>query len=94
MNDCLEKSVKLADAEGFAHIFEGKEEVRLLQTEFWGKWMHSAPVLAAYAGDDALKAKLRHRSRSYSRRSAPTDISATIAMMRTLLIGMSGAAST
>ena len=58
MNDCLEKSVKPADAEGFARIFEGKEEVRLWQTEFWGKWMHSAPVLAAYAGDDALKAKV------------------------------------
>jgi DUF1680 family protein len=58
MKDCFENSVKTADAETFARVFDGKDETRLWQTEFWGKWMHSAPVLAAYAGDEALKAKI------------------------------------
>ena len=58
LKDCLERSVKAADAETFAKAFEGKEEKRWWQTEFWGKWMHGAVPLAAFSGDAALKAKI------------------------------------
>ena len=58
MQECLERCVKAADADGYAHVFEGKSEKRWWQTEFWGKWMHGAVPLAEYAGDAALKAKI------------------------------------
>ncbi len=58
LRDCLERSVKAADADMYAKAFEGKGEKRWWQTEFWGKWMHGAVPLAAFSNDAALKAKI------------------------------------
>src|SRR5574344_1370260 len=58
LTDCLEKNVKTTDGVYLTDIFKSKTEKNTWQTEFWGKWMHSAVPLWIYSGNAALKANI------------------------------------
>ncbi|MCX6950585.1 MAG: glycoside hydrolase family 127 protein, partial [Verrucomicrobia bacterium] len=58
LSGCLEHNVKATDGQYLTTVFQSKAETRTWQTEFWGKWMHSAVPLYRYSGDAALKANL------------------------------------
>ena len=58
LDACLERSVKASDVRRMTDVFREQKETFFWQTEFWGKWMHSAAPLAAYAGDAALREKV------------------------------------
>jgi len=55
---CLEHNVKTTDGQYLTAVFRSKQETRTWQTEFWGKWMHSAVPLYRYSQDPALRANL------------------------------------
>jgi len=63
MNLCLERCVKASDVAKMTSIFFDRTEVRLWQSEFWGKWMHSAAPLARLTGDAALRQKVEESFR-------------------------------
>lgn len=58
LNECLERNVKTTDGIYLTDVFKSKAEKNTWQTEFWGKWMHSAVPLWIYSGDAALKANI------------------------------------
>ncbi len=55
----IERHVVARDVDYITAPFMEKTETkRWWQTEFWGKWMHAAPLYAAYSGSEALKASM------------------------------------
>ena len=55
----IERNVAAKDIDAItAPFFDKSETRRLWQTEFWGKWMHSAVPFAAYSGNAALRGKI------------------------------------
>ena len=58
MAACYEKAVKGTDVREIVDIYKTRDAERDWKTEFWGKWMHSAPVLAAYYGDAAFQRRI------------------------------------
>ena len=63
MRACYETAVKQTDVKMVVDVFKKRDAVWDWKTEFWGKWMHSAPVLAAYYGDAEFKAKIAAATR-------------------------------
>jgi DUF1680 family protein len=56
INLCIEKRIKTEDPDYLVEPFRHKEETRLWQTEFWGKWIQSAIAAYEYTHDpDLLK---------------------------------------
>lgn len=56
INLCIEKRIKAEDPDYLVEPFRHKEETRLWQTEFWGKWIQSAIAAYDYNHDpDLLK---------------------------------------
>ena len=55
MDACIERSVKAGDVSKMTDVFRTQKETILWQSEFWGKWMHSAVPYALYSGDVALR---------------------------------------
>jgi DUF1680 family protein len=54
MNLCIEKRIKVQDADYLVEPFRHKEETRLWQSEFWGKWIQSAIAAYEYNHDPGL----------------------------------------
>ncbi len=55
----IERNVAAKDIDAITAPFLDKTETRKLwQTEFWGKWMHSAVPFLAYSGHAALREKI------------------------------------
>lgn len=55
----IERHVSATDADYITAPFMEKTETKFWwQTEFWGKWMHSAVPYSAYSGNEALKASM------------------------------------
>lgn len=54
MNLCIEKRIKAQDADYLVEPFRHKEETRLWQSEFWGKWIQSAIAAYEYNHDPEL----------------------------------------
>jgi uncharacterized protein len=55
INLCIEKRIKTGDPDYLVEPFRHKEETRLWQTEFWGKWILSAIAAYEYNHDPYLK---------------------------------------
>ena len=58
MAACYERAVKKTDIGEIVGVFRARDAVRDWKTEFWGKWMHAAPVLAAYYRDAAFRERI------------------------------------
>lgn len=59
LDACLAKNIKATDGIYLSDVFKRIEPCGSWQTEFWGKWMHSAVPLWRYAQHDAtLKASI------------------------------------
>lgn len=58
LDACLGNNVKPTDGQYLVSVFKSKAETWTWQTEFWGKWMHSAVPLVRYSGDGELRANL------------------------------------
>ena len=58
MDRCIANSVARVNPDYLTACFTNRTETKLWQTEFWGKWMHSAVPFWTYTGDAALKAKI------------------------------------
>ncbi|MBQ6916155.1 MAG: glycoside hydrolase family 127 protein [Kiritimatiellae bacterium] len=57
----IERQVAAADVDYITAPFLSKNERRRRwQTEFWGKWMHSAAPYALYSGSDRLRGAIEH----------------------------------
>ena len=56
--DCVRNHVLKTDATYLSRIFKYQEDVGNWQTEFWGKYMHSAVPVWQYTGDAELKARI------------------------------------
>ena len=54
LRDCFTNHVARTDGVALAEHFRWRTERFLWQTEFWGKWMHSAVPLARMFGDERL----------------------------------------
>lgn len=57
---CIEKRVENADVDHFVEPFRHKNETRLWQTEFWGKWMLAATSSYKYNQDPELLKTIRN----------------------------------
>ena len=55
MSACVEHCVKASDVKLMTAIFREQKETQLWQSEFWGKWMHSAVPFAIQTGDPVLR---------------------------------------
>ncbi|MCX6329817.1 MAG: glycoside hydrolase family 127 protein [Bacteroidia bacterium] len=60
MNLCIEKRIKAQDADSLVEPFKHKEETRLWQSEFWGKWIQSAIAAYDYNHDPELLAIIKN----------------------------------
>ena len=58
MDACIRNHVAAADAMYFADVFRHHTETDLWQTEFWGKWMHSAAPFWEYTQCPGLRAAM------------------------------------
>jgi len=58
MNLCVERCVKASDVAKMTSVFFDRTETIRWQSEFWGKWMHSAVPFARLTGDAALRKKI------------------------------------
>lgn len=58
LDACLEHNVKTTDGQYLTAVFKSRKETNTWQTEFWGKWMHSAVPLNRYSWDAGLKANI------------------------------------
>ena len=58
INLCIEKRIKAEDPDYLVEPFRHKEESRLWQTEFWGKWIQSAIAAYDYNHDPDLLKKI------------------------------------
>ena len=54
----IERNVAAKDIDYITAAFGRNSENKLWQTEFWGKWMHSAVPFAAYSGNVELRKKV------------------------------------
>ncbi len=54
MNLCIEKRIKAQDVDHLIEPFRHKDETRLWQSEFWGKWIQSAIAAYNYNHDPEL----------------------------------------
>jgi DUF1680 family protein len=54
MDLCIEKRIKAQDVDHLIEPFRHKEETRLWQSEFWGKWIQSAIAAYDYNNDPEL----------------------------------------
>ena len=52
---CHENHIAKSDPLELTRHFHNRQQTWMWQSEFWGKWMHSAVPLAAYFGDEKLK---------------------------------------
>ena len=55
---CIRNHVAETDPLYLTEFFHHRTESWMWQSEFWGKWMHSAVPFAAYSGNAELKAKI------------------------------------
>jgi uncharacterized protein len=60
MNLCIEKRIKAQDVDHLIEPFRHKEETRLWQSEFWGKWIQSAIAAYKYNHDPELLEIIRN----------------------------------
>lgn len=60
INLCIEKRIKAQDVDHLIEPFRHKEETRLWQSEFWGKWIQSAIAAYDYNRDPELLAIIRN----------------------------------
>ncbi len=60
INLCIEKRIKVQDVDHLIEPFRHKEETRLWQSEFWGKWIQSAIAAYDYNRDPELLAIIRN----------------------------------
>ncbi|MBO7721682.1 MAG: glycoside hydrolase family 127 protein [Kiritimatiellae bacterium] len=58
MRACYEGAVKGEDEKALVAVFKIRDAEWDWKSEFWGKWMHSAPVFASYYGDDDFKRRI------------------------------------
>ena len=58
LESCVDNHVLKTDATYLSRIFCYQEDVGNWQTEFWGKYMHSAAPFWRYTGDATLKARM------------------------------------
>ena len=58
MRACYEGVVKGENEQALVDVFKVRDASWDWKTEFWGKWMHSAPVLANYYGDDGFRRRI------------------------------------
>lgn len=58
MNLCVERCVKASDIAKMTSVFFDRTETIRWQSEFWGKWMHSAVPFVRLTGDAALREKI------------------------------------
>ena len=58
LDACIERNVAKTDPLYLAECFSRRNESRRWQSEFWGKYMHSAVPYWRYTKDAALKAKI------------------------------------
>lgn len=58
LDACIERNVAKTDPLYLAECFFRRNESHLWQSEFWGKYMHSAVPYWRYTKDAALKAKI------------------------------------
>ncbi|MCK4965567.1 glycoside hydrolase family 127 protein, partial [bacterium] len=58
VNLCIRNRITAQDADYLIEPFRHREEKRLWQTEFWGKWFTSAVFAYQYTEDSELKKKL------------------------------------
>ena len=58
MDACFRNLVAAKDPIQFADVFESHAETTLWQSEFWGKYMHTAVPVAEATGDETLKRKV------------------------------------
>lgn len=59
MKGCIERHVATTDGIYLTDPYKWKTERVYWQTEFWGKWMHSAAPFAHYTGSSKLKENIR-----------------------------------
>lgn len=59
MNLCIEKRIKAQDPDYLVVPFRHKEETRLWQSEFWGKWIQSAIASWEYTKDPQMLAIIK-----------------------------------
>jgi uncharacterized protein len=59
INLCIEKRIKTQDVDHLIEPFRHKEETRLWQSEFWGKWIQSAIAAYEYNHDPELLAIIK-----------------------------------
>jgi DUF1680 family protein len=60
MNLVISKRIKSQDVEHLLEPFRHKEETRMWQSEFWGKWIQSAIAAYAYNHDPELLAIIKN----------------------------------
>jgi uncharacterized protein len=60
MNLCIEKRIKNQDVDHLIEPFRHKDETRLWQSEFWGKWIQSAIAAYNYNHDSELLAIIKN----------------------------------
>ncbi len=58
MNECFQNNLKTTDGLYLSAPFKSKNETNTWQTEFWGKWMHSAVPMYIYTKDEDFKANI------------------------------------
>ena len=58
MRACYDGAVRGEDVSTIVGIFKVRDATWDWKSEFWGKWMHSAPVLADYYGDADFKRRI------------------------------------
>ena len=63
MDLCVERCVKASDVAKMTSIFFDRTETIRWQSEFWGKWMHSAVPYVRLTGDAALRQKIEESFR-------------------------------
>ena len=59
LEGCVRRHVEATDVHYLANVFSSSVETSLWQTEFWGKWMHSAGPFARAMQSDSLLGKIR-----------------------------------
>jgi len=58
LDRCIANDVAVTDGVYLSDVFKNKDETAQWQSEFWGKWMHSAVPFWSYTGNSALKANI------------------------------------
>ncbi len=58
IDQCIANSIKARDEQSLIEPFRHRNETRMWQSEFWGKWLLGAAKAYEYTGDAVLKKKL------------------------------------